>query len=149
MVLQDCFLSQLNSVLLFHFPDHVLQELQLIFLFDDLGIDFDLDLLLDALLVILVAGHLREDLQALQHSSSEALLVELVTEILHALEPLVFLGLLLKVPQQELLSSRLRPHINQVGNDLFVSIILSVKLLALEIELHVVFVQLLQLLAFL
>ena len=65
LVLQDCFLSQLDSVLLFHFTDHVFQELQLILLFDDLRINLDLDLLLDALLVILVAGHLRKDLQAL------------------------------------------------------------------------------------
>ena len=82
LTLKDGFLSELDPVLLLHLTDHVLQELQLILLLDDFGIDFDLDLLLEALFVVLVAGHLRENLQAFEHSSSETLHIEVITVLL-------------------------------------------------------------------
>jgi hypothetical protein len=124
LVLEDCFLSQFDSVLLLHFSNHIFQELQLILLFNDLGVHLDLNLLLQALFVDFVTRHLRENLQTFHDSSSQSLLVEIVTVSFQALEPAIFLSLLLEKPEQDLLSPLLCPLVNELIDDVLVSVVL-------------------------
>ena len=108
-----------------------------------------MNLLEDALFVILVTGHLREDLEAFEHSAPQALLVEIVTILFVSAHFAAFLGLTFEAAEKLFFLAFLGPLVDQAINYLFIPIIFAIELLALQVQFHEVLVQLRQLFAFL
>ena len=85
LVLQNCFLTQLDPVLLFQLLDQCLQELLLCLHLLDLGLDFESDALFHTSLMHLISANLRKQLHVAHRSEKKTTLVELLAELLRAL----------------------------------------------------------------
>ena len=141
LVLEDCFLSQLDSVLLLELSDHGLEELQLVLLFNDFRVDLDVDLLLDSSLVKFIAGDLREELEGLDAPLLEALGVEIIAIVFELVVAGFDGGPILPECIYNLLESLLSVLLDPAVDDLADSVIFPLKFFEPSVKFEISFVQ--------
>ena len=125
LILQNSFLPKLNSVFLFLFSDHGFEEFELVPLLLHLGIDFNINPLLNPFLVILAASELGYDFEASEDFPPQPLIVKVVAVFFEFFDLAVVICLPLKAVQHFLLFAILRPEFNQIVNNFLFSVIFS------------------------
>ena len=124
LVLQNCFLAKLNSVLFFKLLDQGLQELLLSPHLYNLGLDLERDPLLHALLMHLVAADLGKQLHVPQRPEKETALVKVLTKFFAAFLLLDLLSVLFPGAEQFLGFVGVAPLVDPRHDDSFVAVTL-------------------------
>ena len=79
LALEDCLLSELDSVFFLQLAYHTFEEFKLIFFLDDLSVYLDHNFLFDSFLIKSVSRNLSKKFETFNSSPFEALIIELIT----------------------------------------------------------------------
>lgn len=124
LALENCLLSQLDSILLLKLSDHRLQEFELILLLDHFGFDVDGHLLFHSFFVELVSRDFGIKFESFHSASKMPLVIELLTVLNLPLLSGLGLGLVEKKSDEDATYPFVSPLVDPGINNRLITIVL-------------------------